>query len=69
MKLRRALALALAALALAGCASNDECDGHACVGSWKRDIFLGGSVVRCADGTWSHAGGLSGVCKGHGGQR
>lgn len=69
MRFGRTLAGLLAVLVLAGCATNEECDGHACVGSWKRDIALGGTVVRCADGTWSHGGGLGGVCSGHGGQR
>jgi hypothetical protein len=64
-----AVAAALAALALAGCATNLECDGHACVGDWKRDMALGGSVVQCADGAWSHAGGLGEACSGYGGRR
>ena len=59
------LAAVLAALALAGCAGNEECNGHPCVGSWKRDIALGGTVVRCPDGSWSHAGGLKDACAGH----
>jgi hypothetical protein len=61
--------VALAALALGGCAGNLECDGHPCVDNWKRDIALGGAVVQCADHDWSHAGGLGGVCSGHGGER
>jgi hypothetical protein len=59
------IAAALAALALAGCASNAECDGHACIGSWKRDMALGGTVVHCPDGSWSHGGGLGAACAGH----
>jgi hypothetical protein len=59
----------LLVFALSGCASNLECDGHACVGDWKRDMALGGAVVRCADGNWSHAGGLGGACSGDGGVR
>ena len=65
----RCAVVATAALALAGCAGNVECNGHPCVGSWKRDMALGGSVVQCADGKWSHAGGLSHACSGHGGER
>jgi hypothetical protein len=57
----------LAVLVLAGCAGNLECDGHACVGDWKRDMALGGNVVHCADGAWSHAGGLGDACAGRGG--
>lgn len=68
-RVTKVTAAVLAALTLAGCATNLECDGHACTGAWKRDIALGGTVVRCADGTWSHAGGLKGVCSGHGGTR
>lgn len=68
-RIARAAAAVLATLALAGCAGNLECDGHACTGDWKRDMALGGTVVHCADGTWSHAGGLGGACSGHGGRR
>jgi len=66
---RRFAAAALAVLAVGGCAGNLECNGHPCVGDWKRDMALGGTVVQCADHTWSHAGGLHGVCSGHGGER
>jgi hypothetical protein len=67
--LERLAAATLAALTISACAGNVECNGHECVGSWKRDMALGGSVVQCADGQWSHAGGLGGVCSGHGGTR
>jgi hypothetical protein len=63
------LAALLVALALGACTTNLECDGHACVGDFKRDMALGGKVVHCVDGTWSHAGGLHGACSGHGGPR
>lgn len=69
MRLGKAAAAVLAALVLAGCAGNLECNGHPCVGDWKRDMALGGTVVQCADGAWSHAGGLGGACSGHGGER
>jgi hypothetical protein len=62
---RRSIAVVLAALILAGCAGNEECDGHPCSGNWKRDIALGGKVVHCPDGSWSHAGGLGDACAGH----
>jgi hypothetical protein len=65
----RAGAAAIAALALAACAGNLECNGHPCIGDWKRDMALGGNVVQCADGAWSHAGGLGNACSGHGGLR
>jgi hypothetical protein len=69
MRGRKLVLAVLAALALVGCAGNLECDGHPCVGDWKRQMALGGTVVRCADGSWSHAGGLQGACSGHGGKR
>lgn len=68
-KLTRGIVAALAALTLAGCAGNLECDDHACIGPWKRDMALGGTVAHCRDGTWSHGGGLGGACAGHGGVR
>jgi hypothetical protein len=66
---KKLVAALLAALALAACAGNDECDGHPCVGDWKREMALGGTVLQCADGSWSHAGGLHGACSGHGARR
>jgi hypothetical protein len=63
------VASVVVAATLAACADNYECDGHPCVGNWKRDMALGGSVVQCADGAWSHGGGLSGVCASRGGER
>ena len=65
----RVVAAVIAALTLAGCAGNDECDNHPCIGDWKRDMALGGTVVQCGDGSWSHAGGLGGACSGRGGVR
>lgn len=69
MRCGKAAAALLATLVLAGCAGNLECHGHPCVGDWKRDMALGGRVVQCADGAWSHAGGLGGACSGRGGVR
>ena len=69
MRVRKRLLPVFAAFCVAGCAGNLECDGHACIGDWKRDMALGGTVVQCADGSWSHAGGLHGVCSAHGGPR
>jgi len=63
------LAALIAALALTACAGNYECNGHPCGGDWKRDMALGGTVVQCGDGSWSHAGGLGGACSGRGGVR
>ena len=40
------------------------CDTHACINNfWDGN----GSVVQCADGMWSHSGGMSGACAYHGG--
>jgi hypothetical protein len=69
MNRRRVVLAVLAALAVSGCAGNYECNGHACIGNWKRDMALGGSVVQCADGSWSHGGGLGGACSGRGGAK
>jgi hypothetical protein len=44
------------------------CDGHPCIGDWQKEAAEGGTVVQCSDGTWSHAGGLSGACSDHGGE-
>lgn len=66
--MRAALLALLAAILVAACSGNLECDGHACIGDWKRDMALGGTVVQCADGAWSHGGGLGGdPCAGRGG--
>ena len=41
------------------------CNGHTCIGDFEGED---GYVVRCADGTYSHAGGVSGACSHHGGE-
>src|SRR4051812_42779295 len=38
------------------------CDSHTCVGDFYNES---GYIVECGDGTWSHAGGLSGACSHH----
>jgi hypothetical protein len=48
--------------------SGGPCDGNSCIGDWQKDAAEGGAVVQCNDGTWSHAGGLSGSCSDHGGE-
>ena len=64
------LVTATLALAVAGCGgSNNGCAGHPCIGDWQREQAEGGAVVQCADGAWSHAGGLSGACSHHGGEQ
>jgi hypothetical protein len=48
--------------------SEDEsfCSTHACIGEYEKEP---GTVVECADGTYSHAGGIQGACSHHGGER
>jgi hypothetical protein len=41
------------------------CLTHACVANFWRGT---GSIVQCADGFWSHSGGLPGACSYHGGK-
>jgi hypothetical protein len=40
------------------------CTSHSCIPSFPDGR---GTIVHCADGEWSHSGGLRGVCSGHGG--
>jgi hypothetical protein len=42
------------------------CSTHRCIANFDNGR---GSIVQCADGEWSHSGGLSGACTGHGGVR
>jgi hypothetical protein len=44
----------------------DFCSTHQCIPSFAEGH---GTIVQCADGQWSHSGGRSGVCSGHGGPR
>jgi len=41
------------------------CEEHECIGEFESEE---GSVVECSDGTYSHAGGISGACSDHGGE-
>lgn len=41
------------------------CEEHTCIGSFTTEE---GEVVECTDGTFSHAGGISGACSDHGGE-
>jgi hypothetical protein len=45
--------------------SADFCSTHDCIGSFSEGR---GSIVQCADGTWSHSGGVQGACSWHGGE-
>jgi hypothetical protein len=47
-------------------AGQDFCDHHACISSFYEGR---GSIVQCADGEWSHSGGIQGACSSHGGAR
>jgi hypothetical protein len=42
------------------------CSQHECIGSFTTE---GGTIVECADGSYSHAGGVSGACSHHGGEK
>ena len=42
------------------------CDVHQCIPSFDAGR---GSIVQCADGEWSHSGGVQGACSSHGGIR
>jgi hypothetical protein len=42
------------------------CTTHTCIPSFDEGH---GTIVQCADGEWSHSGGLPGVCSHHGGAR
>lgn len=41
------------------------CAAHQCIGDFTGE---GGTIVQCQDGTYSHAGGISGACSSHGGE-
>ena len=41
------------------------CSTHTCIQNFPNGS---GSIVQCADGEWSHSGGLSGACSDHGGE-
>lgn len=41
------------------------CSEHECIGDFEGED---GYVVECSDGTYSHAGGISGACSDHGGE-
>jgi hypothetical protein len=41
------------------------CDTHSCIANFDSGS---GYIVQCADGMWSHSGGLQGACSSHGGE-
>ena len=41
------------------------CSTHTCIPNFPNG---NGAIVQCADGEWSHSGGLSGACSYHGGE-
>jgi hypothetical protein len=43
----------------------DFCTTHTCIPNFWNGT---GYIVQCADGEWSHSGGLSGACSSHGGE-
>jgi hypothetical protein len=42
------------------------CSEHHCIGSFETE---GGTIAECSDGTYTHAGGNSGACSRHGGEK
>jgi hypothetical protein len=42
------------------------CSEHECIGSFTAEE---GTIVECSDETYSHAGGISGACSHHGGEK
>jgi hypothetical protein len=48
----------------AGSEDSSFCDTHDCIPNFDNG---NGSVVQCADGTYSHSGGIQGACSHHGG--
>lgn len=42
------------------------CSAHKCIPNFPNG---NGYIVQCADGEWSHSGGLSGACSDHGGEQ
>jgi hypothetical protein len=48
-----------------GTSAADFCTTHTCIPNFPNG---NGYIVQCADGEWSHSGGLSGACSDHGGE-
>ncbi len=42
------------------------CQEHDCIGNFESEP---GTIVECEDGSFSHAGGISGACSDHGGEK
>ena len=63
---KKLTAVVFAAVAFAGCRGSGFCSTHHCIGDWDGEAAKGGTIVQCADGPWSHAGGFSGACSDHG---
>jgi hypothetical protein len=42
------------------------CEEHECIGKFTTEE---GTIVECSDGAYSHAGGISGACSHHGGEK
>ena len=42
------------------------CSAHSCISNFDNGH---GYILQCADGMWSHSGGLQGACSNHGGER
>ena len=58
--------VAVAILATTGGPPAGFCSTHSCIPNFATGQ---GYIVECADGMWSHSGGLRGACSDHGGER
>ena len=63
---RRAAPSAPSSSGTQGSTPSGFCTTHTCIPSFDSGH---GTIVQCADGEWSHSGGLPGVCSHHGGAR
>jgi hypothetical protein len=52
------------AMMATGDVPDDFCETHVCIPNFDEGV---GSIVQCADGTYSHSGGIQGACSWHGG--
>lgn len=59
------VAVALAGVGCGGTSDSGFCSTHDCIDSFDSGT---GSIVRCADGEYSHSGGEQGACSRHGGE-
>jgi hypothetical protein len=58
--------ISITVAAITACGANGFCASHSCIPNFDNGH---GSIVQCADGMWSHSGGVQGACSDHGGER